>query len=190
MKHYVSFFIIIINNLTEPLVKAIINYNDYKKELSNMKFKNTKLALNQLVADLSQASAAIHQIHWYLRGAHFITWHERMDDYRESIESQLDEVAERLIIIDGSPYSTLEEFANYSKIKSIAVSWNQSVESHLQRLVEVLRVLAISYQELIEVAGKEEDNISEDLAIGFKAEIEKTIWMLQAELGQSPQIDA
>ena len=73
------------------------------------------------MADLSQASAAIHQIHWYMRGENFVSTHELMDTYRDTVEDQLDEVAERLITIDGAPYSTLDQFAENSAIKSIQV---------------------------------------------------------------------
>ncbi|MBK0348696.1 DNA starvation/stationary phase protection protein [Aerococcaceae bacterium zg-ZJ1578] len=155
-----------------------------------MKFTQTKVALNQLVADLSQASTAIHQIHWYLRGANFITWHERMDDYRNQIESQLDEVAERLIIIDGAPFSTLEEFVKETKIKSIEGHYNRNLSDHLTRLIEIFRTLIEDYHHVIDVAGDESDNVSEDMAIGFKGELEKLVWMLQAELGNAPEIDA
>ncbi|MBD3948279.1 DNA starvation/stationary phase protection protein [Tuanshanicoccus lijuaniae] len=155
-----------------------------------MKFSQTKDSLNQLVADLSQASTAIHQIHWYLRGANFITWHERMDDYRKRIEAQLDEVAERLITIDGAPFSTLEEFAKETKIDSIDGRYNRDLNEHISRLIVLFRTLIEDYQQVIDVAGEEDDNVSEDMAISFKGELEKLVWMLQAELGHAPEIDA
>ncbi|MBF6625566.1 Dps family protein [Tuanshanicoccus lijuaniae] len=155
-----------------------------------MKFSQTKDLLNQLVADLSQASTAIHQIHWYLRGANFITWHERMDDYRKRIEAQLDEVAERLITIDGAPFSTLEEFAKETKINSIDGRYNRDLNEHISRLIVLFRTLIEDYQQVIDVAGEEDDNVSEDMAISFKGELEKLVWMLQAELGHAPEIDA
>ena len=34
----------------------------------------------------------------------------KMDDLMEQINDQLDVISERLITLDGSPYSTLEEF--------------------------------------------------------------------------------
>lgn len=155
-----------------------------------MKFSKTKVALNQLVADLSQASAALHQIHWYLRGRHFITWHERMDEYRDMVEAQLDEVAERLIIIDGAPYSTLEEFVAHTTLPSVKADYQNTLESNIQRVAEIFKALANSYAQGLVAAGEESDQVTEDLLIGFKAEIEKTIWMVHAELGMAPEIDA
>ena len=155
-----------------------------------MKYEETKKVLNQLTADLSQASAAIHQIHWYLRGKDFKNYHELMDEYRADVEGQLDEVAERLIIIDGSPVSTLEEFAEKTNIKSVPGEWGKSTEEHLERLVEIFRALVAEYSKGIEAAGKEGDDVSEDIFIDAKGDLELHIWMMQAELGKAPENDA
>ena len=44
-----------------------------------MSKEQTKQVLNQLVADLSQQSVIVHQAHWYMRGATFMTMHPLMD---------------------------------------------------------------------------------------------------------------
>jgi hypothetical protein len=41
-----------------------------------MSKEKTKKVLNQTLADLSQFSAIIHQIHWYVRGERFYSVHE------------------------------------------------------------------------------------------------------------------
>ncbi|MGO1356821.1 Dps family protein [Alkalibacterium gilvum] len=155
-----------------------------------MQYGETKEVLNQLTADLSQASAAIHQIHWYLRGDDFKRYHELMDDFREDVEEQLDEVAERLIIIDGSPVSTLEEFAEKSTIDSIPGEWGKPNSEHIERLVSIFRVLVSDYSKGIEVASKEGDDVSEDIFINAKGDLELHIWMMQAELNKAPKNDA
>lgn len=68
-----------------------------------MQYPQTKTVLNQLVADLSQMAAVIHQTHWYMRGPEFLFLHPLMDEYQDEINDQLDVVAERLIVIDGAP---------------------------------------------------------------------------------------
>lgn len=155
-----------------------------------MQYAKTKEVLNQLTADLSQASTAIHQIHWYLRGKNFKTYHELMDEYREQIEDQLDEVAERLIIIDGSPVSTLEEFVENTNIDSIPGEWGKPIEDHLKRLVDIFRTLVAEYSNGIDTAAEEGDSVTEDMFIEFKGDLELNIWMMQAELDEAPKNDA
>ena len=77
----------------------------------------TKVVLNQAVADLYTARIALHQVHWYMRGAGFMVWHPKMDEYMESLDTTLDEVSERLITLGGTPYSTLSEFIQHSNIE-------------------------------------------------------------------------
>lgn len=154
-----------------------------------MQYEQTKKALNQLVADLSQMSASIHQVHWYMRGRGFMHLHPLMDELRDEVEGQLDVVAERIIAIDGSPLSTLEEFTAHTKIDSVKDDWNTSIEEQLKRLVEHYRVLAQSYREAIKAAQAEDDFGSEDFLAGYIGDIEKQIWMLQAELDEAPKVD-
>ena len=40
-------------------------------------FAKTKAILNQVVADLYTAHIALHQVHWYMRGAGFMVWHPK-----------------------------------------------------------------------------------------------------------------
>ena len=145
-----------------------------------MKFEKTKEVLNQLVADLSQMSMVIHQTHWYMRGPGFLTLHPMMDD----------EISERLITLDGSPYSTLHEMAEQTKIPDEVGRWDRTMEERLATLVDGYRYLADLYQKGIEVSGEEGDDPTQDIFIEFKTATEKRIWMIQAHLGKAPEIDA
>lgn len=155
-----------------------------------MKYGKTKEVLNQLVADLSQMSTVIHQTHWYMRGSEFLTLHPLMDDYMDEINDQLDVISERLITLDGSPYSTLREWADNTGIKDEVGSWDRTIPERMEVLVEGYRYLADLYQKGIEISGEEGDDSTQDIFIAFKTDIEKKIWMLQAKLGKAPGIDA
>lgn len=155
-----------------------------------MKYGKTKEVLNQLVADLSQMSTVIHQTHWYMRGPEFLTLHPLMDDYMDEINDQLDVISERLITLDGSPYSTLREWADNTGIKDEVGSWDRTIPERMEVLVEGYRYLARLYQKGIDVSGEEGDDSTQDIFIAFKTDIEKKIWMLQAKLGKAPGIDA
>lgn len=154
-----------------------------------MKYEKTKEILNQAVADLSQMSMVIHQTHWYMRGPGFLTLHPMMDTFMDDINDQLDEISERLITLDGSPYSTLKEMAENTKIKDEVGRWDRGMEERLAILVDGYRYLTELYQSGIDAAGDEGDNVTEDMFIEFKGATEKRIWMLQAHLGKAPEID-
>ncbi|SKA03877.1 starvation-inducible DNA-binding protein [Pilibacter termitis] len=155
-----------------------------------MKYVKTKAVLNQAVADLSALSALIHQIHWYMRGANFLKLHPKMDTYMDEVNEQLDEISERLITIDGSPYSTLAEFAEHTKIKLEKADWTTPTEKRFEELVAAMRYMTSLYQEGLDASDEEGDDVTNGIFADGKGYFEKTIWMLQAELGLAPNIDA
>lgn len=154
-----------------------------------MKYEKTKEILNQLVADLRQFSVVIHQTHWYMRGAEFLTLHPLMDTFMDELNEQLDVVSERLITLDGAPYSTLQEFIDHTKIPDEKGTYERTIPERMAVLVQNYRYLADLYKKGIEIAGEEGDDSSQDIFTSFNTDIEKKIWMLQAKLGFAPEID-
>lgn len=145
----------------------------------------TKEVLNQAVADLYVAHIALHQVHWYMRGAGFLTWHPKMDEYMDSLDGYLDEISERLITLGGAPYSSLTEFLQHSEIEEYEGQF-RDVPASLERVLEIFRYLVTLFQKGLDVTDEEGDDVTNDIFNGAKAELEKTIWMLAAELGQAP----
>jgi len=138
----------------------------------------TKEVLNQAVADL-------YVVHWYMRGRGFLVWHPKMDEYMDSLDGYLDEISERLITLGGSPFSTLTEFLQHSEIEEEAGEY-RNVEESLERVLDVYRYLITLFQKALDVTDEEGDDVTNDIFVGAKAELEKTVWMLAAELGQAP----
>ncbi|MGG3623272.1 DNA starvation/stationary phase protection protein [Bacillus gobiensis] len=143
---------------------------------------SVKEVLNHQIANYNVLYTKLHQFHWYVKGPHFFTLHEKFEElYNEAAEA-FDELAERLLSIGGKPFSTLSEYlANTSIVESTNVD-RQSSE-FVQELVENYDVIKKELIQAITVAGDESDDVTEDLFIGLKANIDKHIWMLKAYLG-------
>lgn len=148
-----------------------------------MSKEKTQEVLNQTVADLSQAAALVHQTHWYMRGSGFLTLHPKMDEFMDGLNEHLDEFAERLITIGGSPVSTLKEFDEKSKIELQPATWDKSMSERLHGVLDTYKYLAKLFQEGMDIAESENDAVTVDLYTVALGDIEKTIWMLEAELG-------
>ena len=146
---------------------------------------DTKAVLNQVVADLYVAHIALHQVHWYMRGRGFLVWHPKMDEYMDALDGHLDEISERLITLGGKPYSTLTEFLQHSEIEE-EVGEFRNVEESLERVLEIYRYFITLFQKALDVTDEEGDDVTNDIFVGAKADLEKTVWMLAAELGQTP----
>ncbi|EKF52054.1 Dps family protein [Lactococcus garvieae] len=148
-----------------------------------MSKEKTQEVLNQTVADLSKAAALVHQTHWYMRGSGFLNLHPKMDEFMDGLNEHLDEFAERLITIGGSPVSTLKEFDEKSKIQLETATWDKSMSERLHGVLDTYKYLAQLFQEGIDTAESEGDAVTVDLYTVALGDVEKTIWMLDAELG-------
>lgn len=154
---------------------------------SNYDFPKTREQLNKLVADLTQLQTNIQQTHWYMRGENFFRLHPLMDDYKDQLADQLDNVAERLIAINGSPYATTHEFIEHTGLPDEKVTWDQlTMRDFMQRLSDQFKYLRDQYQKGIEVTDDEKDFPTQDMLNGFKEDIDKNIWMINAYLGKGP----
>ena len=106
----------------------------------------------------------------------------------DQINEQLDVVSERLITLDGSPFSTLREFAENTKIEDEIGNWDRTIPERMEKLVAGYRYLADLRTKGIEVSGEEGDDCTHFHRKQNRHR--KNIWMLQAKLGKAPGIDA
>ena len=58
-----------------------------------------------------------------------------------------------------------------------------SLDGYLDEISERLITL---FQKALDVTDEEGDDVTNDIFVGAKADLEKTVWMLAAELGQAP----
>ncbi len=59
----------------------------------------------------------------------------------------------------------------------------------MQRLVDQFKYLRDQYQKGIEITDEEKDFPTQDMLNGFKEDIDKNIWMINAYLGKGPYDD-
>ncbi|MEQ9764417.1 Dps family protein [Streptococcus jiangjianxini] len=149
-----------------------------------MVYEKTQAVLNQAVADLSKAASIIHQTHWYMRGPGFLHLHPKMDELMDDLNDILDIMSERLITIGGAPYSTLKEFDDHSKLTEEVGSYDKSMAERLEKLADVYSYLSDLFQEGLDASDKEGDDPSNGIFSDAQDTVQKTLWMLQAELGR------
>ena len=155
--------------------------------MANYDFPNTKEQLNQLIADISQLGVVVQQTHWYMRGENFFRLHPLMDEYGAQLDQQKDEIAERLIALNGSPFATTHEFIENTGIPDEELQFDElSMQELMQRLVDQFKYLRDQFQKGIEITDEEKDFPTQDMLNGFKSETDKNIWMINAYLGKAP----
>ncbi|WP_145319641.1 MULTISPECIES: Dps family protein [Paenibacillus] len=143
--------------------------------------KSVEQVLNRQVANLNVLYVKIHNYHWYVKGPNFFTLHVKFEEFYNEVTVQMDEIAERILTLKGSPTATMKEYLELSSIQEAA--GGEDAKTMVQNLIEDFATLSNEYQEGIEVADAAEDQPTSDMLTGFKADLEKHMWMLRSFLG-------
>lgn len=143
--------------------------------------KSVEQVLNRQVANLNVLYVKIHNYHWYVKGPNFFTLHVKFEEFYNEITVQMDEIAERLLTLKGSPAATMKEYLEMASIQE--ASGKEDANTMVQNLIEDFATLSNEYQEGIDLADAAEDQPTADMLTGFKADLEKHMWMLRAYLG-------
>lgn len=151
------------------------------KTSSKSKTSTLEQILNQQVANLNVLYVKIHNYHWYVKGEHFFTLHVKFEELYDDITLKMDEVAERLLTIKGSPAATMKEYLDIATIQE--ASGNEDQRKMVQTLIEDFATVAEEMSEGINLAEEAGDHPTADMFIKIKSDLEKHMWMLRSYLG-------
>lgn len=138
-------------------------------------------ALNALLSSYHIFYINVRGYHWNVKGEHFFSLHPKFEELYTELQLQIDEIAERILTLSGTPLHAYSDFAERSSIKEDKGVFDgrecvAGVVRGLQALIEEQRQIA----QIAEEAG---DQGSVDLVTGYVQDQEKEIWMYNAFLG-------
>lgn len=138
--------------------------------------------LNQQVANWTVAFTKLHNFHWYVKGPNFFALHTKFEELYDEASQFIDDLAERILAIGGNPVATLRESLDISIIDEAGKYYK--AEEMVAELSKDFTNVSKQLEEAIEVAGKAEDDVTEDMFIGMLTDIDKHNWMLKSYLGE------
>lgn len=156
-----------------------------KKKRVHAKLGYTKLetaelvdSLNKLLATYSVHYQKLRNFHWNVKGADFFDIHEKFEEQYNAAKVAIDDIAERIRVFGQTPYSTMQEYLEFSDIKESGTDLTG---------LEMVREILKDYEHLlenmfrvIEIAIENGDSGTEDMIKGFVKATEKNHWMLTA----------
>lgn len=140
--------------------------------------------LNQSLADALDLEAATKQAHWNVKGPQFIALHELFDKLHGVIEGQVDELAERIAALGGTPRGTVATVARTSAL----VPYPEDIfegRAHLEALADRLAHFGKQVRAAIATSAALEDAGTSDLYTGISRDIDQQLWFLEAHLQAS-----
>src|SRR5215204_5397784 len=140
-------------------------------------------SLQQRLIALIDAELTLKHIHWNVVGPSFIGVHEMLDPQVEAVRGMIDDLAERIATLGGSPIGTpgyLVEHRTWDDYDLLRGSTNE----HLGALDVVYNGIISDHRAAI-AETEELDPVTQDMLIEQSGQLEQFQWFVRAHLEDS-----
>lgn len=136
--------------------------------------------LNGLLADAVVSYYKLHNYHWFVAGPRFKELHETFEELYENAHTDLDELAERVLMIGGTPLGTLKDALANASIKE--ETERHDAEKLIRLTLDDLGTRIERIRATADVADEKDDRGTTALLDGLIERIEKSAWLLRSAL--------
>jgi starvation-inducible DNA-binding protein len=136
--------------------------------------------LNDLLANYQVFYQNLRGFHWNVKGSKFFELHLKFEEFYTDAIVKVDEIAERILTLQGVPLHTYEDYLKASSIKSDKRD-KVDVEA-VKTIVENFSVLISKERKILSTAAVAADEGTVSQMSDYISQTEKTVWMLNAFL--------
>jgi starvation-inducible DNA-binding protein len=140
--------------------------------------KTIQDVLNKQVANWNVLYVKLHNYHWYVKGPHFFTLHEKFEELYNEAATNIDELAERLLVLKGKPVATMKEYMDIATVQE--AQGGESAEQMVQNLINDFELLISEIKEAMSITESEGDEVTHDMLLSVRESLAKHNWMLRA----------
>lgn len=153
-----------------------------RKDMTMANNQNVIDQLNALVADATVLYQRLRAFHWTVKGPNFHQLHNFFEEQYDHWADAIDELAERALIIGGTPPRTLAQVLEMAGMKEEA--GELSARQMVERVYEDYGSIHARMGAALEAAEAAGDRGTANMLDGFRDELEKSRWMLRATLAE------
>lgn len=136
--------------------------------------------INILLANYQIHYQKVRGCHWNVRGHNFFDLHIKFEELYNNAQTTIDELAERVLTLGKSPFSTYADYIKVSSIKEIKTEGLPATEMVEALLDDFQKLIEIEREIIKNATENADDEGTADMIIGFLKFKEKTSWMLRA----------
>ncbi|AJD91861.1 hypothetical protein JMA_25440 [Jeotgalibacillus malaysiensis] len=139
-------------------------------------------SVNTQIASWTVLYTKLHNFHWYVKGHQFFTLHEKFEELYNEAAVHIDELAERLLALKGEPVATLKESLEMSLVKE--ANGGEAADQMVETLNHDFETLMDDLKKGMDLAQKDDDEMTSDMLLSIHQSLEKHAWMLRSFLGK------
>jgi starvation-inducible DNA-binding protein len=140
--------------------------------------------VNALLQDrlnsLNDLALTLKHVHWNVTGPNFIAVHTMLDPQVEGVRAMVDETAERIATLGGSPVGTPGALVKQRDWDDYSIGRADAI-AHLGALDVVYAGIIEAHRDAIEET-EELDKVTQDMLIGQAGQLEQYHWFVRAHL--------
>ncbi len=132
--------------------------------------------LQQLLADFQVYYTNLRGFHWNVKGKNFFQLHSRFEEMYDDASEKIDEIAERILMLDGVPAHNFSAYLKHSNVKETGVVTDG--DEGLKNVLDTLSHLIQSERSILATASEAGDESTVAMISDYLKEQEKLVWML------------
>ncbi len=136
--------------------------------------------LQDRLNSLNDLALTLKHAHWNVIGPNFIAVHTMLDPQVEGVRAMVDETAERIATLGGSPVGTPGALVKQRKWDDYSIGRADAI-AHLGALDVVYAGIIEAHRNAIEET-EELDKVTQDMLIGQAGQLEQYHWFVRAHL--------
>jgi len=149
--------------------------------IERVKAENLIAELNDLLANYQMFYQNLRGFHWNIKGKEFFELHLKFEEFYNDAVIKVDEIAERVLTLEGTPLHTFADYVETSKIKCAKGLFDGKTSVDI--ILENFSILLKKERGILEIAGDANDEGTVSLMSDYISQTEKTMWMLKSYLG-------
>ncbi len=139
---------------------------------------NVVSALQQLLADYQVFYTNLRGFHWNVKGKDFFVMHAQFENLYNNAAAKVDEIAERILMLDGVPPHNYSDYLKTSRVKETGVV--SSGDAGLEHVLQTYSHFIESERKILKFASESGDEATIAMMSDYIKEQEKMVWMLVA----------
>lgn len=143
--------------------------------------ENVTKYLNSFLSDLNVFYRKLQNYHWNVYGKDFFVLHEKLEEYYDKINEQIDEIAEHILMLGKQPLGTMQDYLNNT---CIAEAKNERIKDDVifENVIKDFEILLKKVTEIKKQADEQNLYSTSSLMDEYISDYIKVLWMLNQSM--------